>query len=644
MALTQRQLDLKSAAIQDSYQKLEEELMELVIDRLKMKTQVELTKDTTFQWYLEKLDQLGMLNWDTINELVEQTQSTTKKELSNLITKEGYEVNTKENKKLANLMKTPVKEWTNLDLVLNQYFDSQWLEFDNHINQTLLTTNYQNNSIAKIYQQALNDTVARTVSGLSTPQKSFKRAIYEMVQNGIDVSLKDKGGKTWSLDSYVRTVIKSTTRTVFNDLRLERGINEYGILTALMSHHAAARDACSHIQGKYVLMVPKAQAPAEYRYLPSVYDYGWKTPAGCNGINCNHRFYSQLPMDDTGMSDPVSPEVAQENAKLVAKQRRLERSIRQSKKALKAAELLDDQGDIDYFKNQIRQRQAVLRQFVDDNNNLLHRDYSRESVMDVRMVKGNNDGKQKPTTLAETVFGKTNMKAAVGNDNYKVFTKSIETIDNPKVKQLIEIVGDDFRFNSITNDRAFVKGDNIQLTHDSFKGSKTKRPLEVVYHELGHAIDKISNKRTDIGLGYISTDTDYKLKSSINKDLLNLANGVLKETNGSNYITIKNLKKLSIFDQSAIVRKYKKLAEENPMKYGPLSDMMESTGAFIEYPLGSGHGKAYWKKYGMQEKEFFAHMTSSVANSDTKDMLYELFPNAAKAWEKMLDDMIERMT
>ena len=643
MALTQRQLDLKSAAIQDSYQKLEEELMELVIDRLKMKTQVELTKDTTFQWYLEKLDQLGMLNWDTINELVEQTQSTTKKELSNLITKEGYEVNTKENKKMANLMKTPVKEWTNLDLVLNQYFDSQWLEFDNHINQTLLTTNYQNNSVAKMYQQALNDTVARTISGLSTPQKSFKRAIYEMVQNGIDVSLKDKGGKTWSLDSYVRTVIKSTTRTVFNDLRLERGINEYGIVTALMSHHAAARDACSHIQGKYVLMVPKAQAPAEYRHLQSVWDYGWKTPSGCNGINCNHRFYSQLPMDDTGMSDPVSPEVAQENAKLVAKQRRLERSIRQSKKALKAAELLEDQGDIDYFKNQIRQRQAVLRQFVDDNDKLLHRDYSRESVINVRPVKSKSDSKQQ-LTLAETVLGKTDMRSSVGDDNYKAFSKSIETIDNPKVKQFIEIVGDDFRFNSITNDRAFVKGDNIQLTHDTFKGTKMKRPLEGVYHELGHAIDKISSKRTDIGLGYISTDIDYKLKSSINKDLLNLANDVLKEANGSNYTKIKNLKKLSIFDQSAIVRKYKKLAEENPMKYGPLSDMMESTGAFIEYPLGSGHGKAYWKKYGKQEKEFFAHMTSSVANPDTKDMLYELFPNAAKAWESMLDDMIERMT
>lgn len=380
MSITQRQLDIKSAAIQDSYLALEEEIMQLVVDRLKIKTNVELSQDTVFQWYLEKLDQLGLLNWDTINDLVEECNSVTKDQLAEIITKDGYEKNLKENKKLANLVKTPVKEWTNLDQILNQYFESQWLDFENHINQTLLSTNYQVNSIAKMYQQVLNDTVARIIGGLVTPQKAFKRAIYEMVQKGIDVSLKDKSGKSWTLEAYVRTVIKSTTGTVFNDLRLERGINEYGIFTALMSHHPAARDACSKIQGRYVLMVPKNQAPEEFKHLPSVYDYGWKTPAGCNGIGCNHRWYSQLPMGDTGMKDPISPEIAQQNAKIVAKQRRLERSIRMAKKSLKASEWLDDQEDIEHFKSIVRARQAVLRQFIEDNKNLLHRSYDREQV------------------------------------------------------------------------------------------------------------------------------------------------------------------------------------------------------------------------------------------------------------------------
>ena len=168
MAITQRQLDIKSASIQDAYAALEEELMRIVVDRLKTKTNIELSQDTVFQWYLEKLDQLGLLNWDTINELVEETKSITKKQLNDLIVKEGYADNLKENKKLANLAKTPIKDWSNLDQILNQFFDSQWLDFENHINQTLLSTNYQVNSIARIYQQVLNDTVDRKSTRLNS--------------------------------------------------------------------------------------------------------------------------------------------------------------------------------------------------------------------------------------------------------------------------------------------------------------------------------------------------------------------------------------------------------------------------------------------------------------------------------------------
>ncbi|EKI8122953.1 head protein, partial [Enterococcus faecalis] len=99
--------------------------------------------------------------------------------------------------------------------------------------------------------------------------------------------------------------------------------------------------------------------------------------------------------------------------------------------------------------------------------------------------------------------------------------------------------------------------------------------------------------------------------------------------------------KLSVFDQSAIVRKYKKLSEISPKAYSALSDMMESTGGFIDHPLGFGHGTKYWKAYGMQETEFFAHMTETVVNKEAKKMMYEVFPTASKIWENMLDDILK---
>lgn len=375
-----KQVDIKSAYIQDAYEALEQSLIEMIIKLLDKNTVTELSENTLFQWQLEKMQQLRMMNMETIEKLVAETSDYSKQELKDLITKQGYDFNAEANRELANLVGGPVSEWSNLDMILNQYFDSQWLELDNHVNQTLISTNYQHNPLAKAYQQVLNDTVARTLTGFQTSEQAFKSAIYDMVEKGITSGLIDKSGREWSLERYVRTVIKSTTGRVYNDLRTERGIEEYGIVTALMSSHMAARDACSQIQGRFVLMVPTAEAPEEYRHLPSVHDYGWKTPAGCNGINCNHRWYSMLPSENTNIPAPPKPEEAQANAKIVAKQRRMETSIRNAKKQLRASEILNDASGQKHFKTLIRNRQSALRQLIDDNSDLLHRSYGREAV------------------------------------------------------------------------------------------------------------------------------------------------------------------------------------------------------------------------------------------------------------------------
>src|SRR5699024_1256367 len=102
-------------------------------------------------------------------------------------------------------------------------------------------------------------------------------------------------------------------------------------------------------------------------------------PAGTNGINCNHRFYSMLPMKETGIPKPPTVKEAEANAKTVAKQRQMEVAIRKAKKQLNAAEILDDKEDVDNFKTLIRKRQGALRQLINDND-ILHRERGREQV------------------------------------------------------------------------------------------------------------------------------------------------------------------------------------------------------------------------------------------------------------------------
>ena len=48
--------------------------MQMLIKSLKTKTSVELDGDTVWQWQLEKLNQLGMMNMQTVAELTETSR------------------------------------------------------------------------------------------------------------------------------------------------------------------------------------------------------------------------------------------------------------------------------------------------------------------------------------------------------------------------------------------------------------------------------------------------------------------------------------------------------------------------------------------------------------------------------------------
>ena len=74
------------------------------------------------------------------------------------------------------------------------------------------------------------------------------------------------------------------------------------------------------------------------------------------------------------------PKQAIENADLVAKQRRMEVAIRRAKRQLNAAITIDNKEDVQHFKQLIRRRQGALRIFINEHDQLLRRDYSREQV------------------------------------------------------------------------------------------------------------------------------------------------------------------------------------------------------------------------------------------------------------------------
>ena len=324
------------------------------------------------------MNQLGALNEETAK-LVSKATKISKPLIEKMIKGSGYDIADATSTTLSNGLgvdKLPVS--SNVDMILRNMLKQTFLDLDNYVNQTLITTNAGQGVVSKAYQSILENMVADVTTGTTTAKKALNKAMYKLVDGGLESGLIDKGGHHWSIEAYTRTVLDSTKYRVMNETRMEQA-HEYDVHTFVMSSHPASRAACAPIQGKVVNDVPTSSAKYDSRY-PSIYDHGYGEPAGCFGINCHHMKYPFIPGVNTNHQKQYDPIEAQENGKIQQKQRQLERAIRNSKRKLNTANELGDREGAEKFKLLIRKQQGALRQFIGDNE-FLHRDYSREKVV-----------------------------------------------------------------------------------------------------------------------------------------------------------------------------------------------------------------------------------------------------------------------
>lgn len=118
----------------------------------------------------------------------------------------------------------------------------------------------------------------------------------------------------------------------------------------------------------------------------SIYNHGYGTPAGTQGINCCHRLFPYVPGVSINHQPQYDPKEAIKNGKLVQKQRARERAIRDAKHRLATAEELGDKDMQNKAKTLIRARQSKMRDFIKETNAghktpVLTRDYSREKAI-----------------------------------------------------------------------------------------------------------------------------------------------------------------------------------------------------------------------------------------------------------------------
>jgi hypothetical protein len=369
--ITPRQLDLWSGNIAELYNALEGEIIRIIIKRLKG------GKDNITEWQAQKLQELRLFNREVIKCLSEVTK-VAEKEIRRMFEEAGITII----KDIDNAMPYPSKPIpNNLDEIMRAYHEQVWEEIDNYVNQTLITTAYGIGTAQKAYQDVLNKTTAMFNTGLYTFEQSLERSIIELAQKGINSGMIDRGGHTWSLEGYVRTVLKSTLGNTYDQLRKDR-MAEYGVHTVLVTSHAGARKQCSRIQGHVVDLRMPGELPENWPYK-SIYDPSWGaeygTAGGHRGVNCRHAHIPFIPGVNTNNQPKFDPELNERVAKARDKQRRIEREIVKYKKNLMVAEALGSE-KADYWRMMVRRRQAAMRKHLQEHEEYLSRNYKREKV------------------------------------------------------------------------------------------------------------------------------------------------------------------------------------------------------------------------------------------------------------------------
>lgn len=367
------QLELGSSRLADLYHKLTVELFEQMVDRLLERGTTSLT-DNPYIWQLEKLNQMHALNEHNLKVISKYTDIT-EEQLRNVIEGEGLKIYTDtKSQLLEDLNKDPHFDTSHVQKQLEAYLEQASGDINNLINTTLP------NVVNEVYRNIAKETVAKVATGVATPDKAIAETVMKWQEVGFR-GFKDRGGKNWRIDNYARTVVKTTTRRVYRQMRTQPA-DELGIDTFYYSKKATAREACAPLQ-HHIVTYGEAREEGGYSVL-SLADHGYGTPAGCLGINCGH-YLTPFVIGVNDMPDlgddvkNITPEDAIKNANAQAKQRALERSIRDSKEKLHIANKLGDKDLIDKYKSKIRTQQGAMRDFLKDKP-FLHRDYAREKL------------------------------------------------------------------------------------------------------------------------------------------------------------------------------------------------------------------------------------------------------------------------
>lgn len=467
--LNDQQFSLKMQGVSDIYAQMQQELFDNMIKRLIVRGSADL-QENPYIWQMQKLNDMHMLNEENLKIITERT-GIAEDLLRDVIANEGLKVYKDTKQQLAEDLGRRDGEYIANGVTDSlEAYTSQAISDLNLINTTLPR------SIQKTYKSIVEKSVAEVVISSKSADKAIRDTIMKWQKKNF-TGFVDKGGREWRADAYARAVIKTTTFRVYNEMRTAPA-KEMGIDTYYYSKKATAREMCAPLQGRIVTMEGMTHTEQGVKVL-ALSDYGYGYAGGCLGVHCGHYLtpfiigVNELPEDPDYLKD-LTPEQAEENARIQAKQRALERAIRNQKERLHIASQLGDDELITSERLKLRNLQGKMRAYVDQHG-FLHRDYSRERLFSTQNSYEKN--KILLGTKKKTLEKQREVKSAI---------IGMKTSNNIKIKDVSKHLVD----------RAVERKVETQTIIDALKN-----PLEIKeikYDEYGRPSQKFIGKDTSV--------------------------------------------------------------------------------------------------------------------------------------------------
>ncbi len=362
------QIERMAANLLEIYQAIENDLLMSVASRF---SALEAPPTSgMLRWQVDKLNQLGGLNAESIKVIAKYAKKT-EKEISTLLTEAGFKAIEYDERVYAKalekgLLQTaagPARASAGIQQILSAAIGNA-KQVLNLVNTTAAQ------SANKAFTDIVNKVYLETSLGVRSYTDAIRSAVRDLADKGITgVSYSGKG-KTinYQVDTAVRRAVLTSTSQTAGKVQLQRA-QEWGNDLVEVSSHLGARESHAVWQGKVFCLHGARDGYGDFYTVT-----GYGTAMGLKGINCSHEFYPFFE----GLSDQTFKSYDLEENKRVAdeqaEQRALERDIRQQKRRIIAADAVGDEEGKLAAQLKLKEKESKMADFLEQTGRTQRKD------------------------------------------------------------------------------------------------------------------------------------------------------------------------------------------------------------------------------------------------------------------------------